>query len=89
MRLKHWLTEWIDYLWLCIVTSPRGSIKKTTVVGNRSIYTGQVGPFEVTTTFRNTKEEDGYSREELYSLLKLIRREEERHQWKVPEPKEF
>lgn len=55
-------------------------------VGNRQIEKGLVDGIEVTTILRDTQQSDGYSREELFEMLTLIRREEERHRWKVPEP---
>lgn len=57
-------------------------------VGNRFERRMMLGKFEVTITYRNTHEPDGYSREELYGMLRTIRREEKRHEWKVPEPEE-
>lgn len=62
------------------ITKSKGS------VGNRFIEVTMIGPLEVTITCRDTRREDGYSREELYSMLRLIRKEEVRHEWKVPEP---
>jgi len=44
--------------------------------------------WEVTVIYRDTTKEDGYSREELYRMLKLIRKEEIRQQWKIPEPEQ-
>ncbi len=55
-------------------------------VANRSIRTldGTKRKWELTITDKS--ERDGYSREELYCMLKLIRAEEKRQGWKVPEP---
>jgi hypothetical protein len=55
-------------------------------VGNRRIYTFKLEPLEITVTSRDTTEEDGYSRVELYNMLKLIRTNEVVQQWRVPEP---
>lgn len=62
------------------------NFKQVTSVGNRMIYVGWSGKSEVTITLRNTREPDGYARTELLEMLKLIRVEEERQHWKVPEP---
>jgi len=35
----------------------------------------------------DTRKPDGYSREELYEMLKIIRAAEKRSGWKCPEPK--
>lgn len=56
------------------------------MVGNRTIEVGMVGTLEVTTIVRETSQPDGYSREELLSMLRLIRTHEEFQHWKVPEP---
>lgn len=55
-------------------------------VANRFIRTGFLGVLEFTVTIRDPRQEDGYSREELLNLLKLIRVQEEKQNWKVPEP---
>lgn len=53
---------------------------------NRYEITHHCGPLVVVTTIQDTREEDGYSREELYRMLRLIRQHEELQEWKVPEP---
>jgi len=39
----------------------------------------------VTVTYRDTRQEDGYSREELLAMLETVRRHEALQGWKVPE----
>ena len=53
---------------------------------NRYVKVFKIGVFEVSITYRDTTKEDSYSREELVTMLKVIRNEEQRQQWKVPEP---
>jgi hypothetical protein len=53
---------------------------------NRRTSRVTFGPIEVTITCRDTREPDGYERTELYRMLHLIRSEEIRQNWKVPEP---
>jgi hypothetical protein len=53
---------------------------------NRRWSTWVVGRIEVTTTYRDTSEPDGHSREELVEMLATVRRAEAETGWRVPEP---
>lgn len=53
---------------------------------NRVWHVVQRGPIEATLTFRDTRQEDGYSREELVVMLRTVRVHEAKQGWKVPEP---
>lgn len=53
---------------------------------NRRYRQFMSGPFEVTITYRDTREPDGYSREELLEMLETVRKHEASQGWKVPEP---
>lgn len=53
---------------------------------NRHMTVFMVGTSEVTVVVRDTTKPDGYSREELVTMLETIRREETIQQWTVPEP---
>ena len=55
---------------------------------NRHVLVNRFGPIEVTTTFRDTRKPDGYSREELVEMLQLIRRHEALQKWRAPELKD-
>lgn len=50
------------------------------------VYRTLNGHHEVTLTFRDLSHPDVYSREEVYRLLALVRREEQRMDWTCPEP---
>jgi hypothetical protein len=52
---------------------------------NRYTYVCKFGPLEMTIVVRDTREPDGYSREELVEMLQTIREQEELQGWKVPE----
>ena len=54
---------------------------------NRHYQKFTVGNLKIDLTITNLKEKDGYSREELYEMLALVRKEEKKQGWKVPEPK--
>ena len=55
---------------------------------NRVWHVVRRGPIEATLTFRDTRRDDGYSREELVSMLNTIRKQERIMGWRVPEPAE-
>lgn len=59
----------------------------TLACANRYESTRSFGPLEVRVVTRDTREPDGYSREELVMMLQLVRSEERRQGWRVPEPK--
>jgi hypothetical protein len=54
---------------------------------NRFERTYAFGPVEVRVVERDTREPDGYSREELCQMLWLVRSEEASQGWRVPEPR--
>jgi hypothetical protein len=53
---------------------------------NRSIFTYRYQNFEMKVTFRDLDKPEGYSRVELLQMLQLIRAQEAKQNWKVPEP---
>lgn len=53
---------------------------------NRSRWTYHAPNADISLEVRDRTKPDGYAREELYSMLKLIREEEKRQGWTVPEP---
>lgn len=73
------------WYWLFAYLLRRGPVRTEGFVGNRHTWKGTTGPVEIEVVIRDTRQPDGYSREELYQLLKLIRREEKRSEWKVPD----
>ena len=52
---------------------------------NRLWWVAMMGPIEVKLTYRDTRQEDGYSREELIEMLRVIRESERHMGWKVPQ----
>lgn len=71
--------------WYYVLTKlvPLGS---SLIVANRYERQGCFGPIDVRIIFRDTRQPDDYSREELYKMLKIIREAESRQRWIVPEP---
>ena len=55
---------------------------------NRKRWTYRTPNLEISLNVRALKEPDGWSREELLEMLRLIRREEKKQDWKVPEEAE-
>jgi hypothetical protein len=53
---------------------------------NRRTWMYRTPVAELSLTIRQTTEEDGYSREELVRMLRLVREQEKSQGWKVPEP---
>jgi hypothetical protein len=65
---------------------PSTAMRETGACANRKWYRGMAGPIEVTVTYRDTRQPNGYSREELLGMLENVRRHEAIQGWKVPEP---
>lgn len=55
---------------------------------NRKSFEYASGPIVMTVAFRDTRREDGYSREELMTMLATVRTHEALQGWKVPESTE-
>lgn len=53
---------------------------------NRVWHVVRRGPIEVTLTFRDTRQPDGYERTELLEMLRTVREHEAVQGWRVPEP---
>lgn len=59
------------------------------ISGCRRYYIGAYKHLRITIIIKNTSEVDyGYPREQLFDMLKAIRRCERIQNWKVPEPNE-
>lgn len=69
-------------------TSP-GAFSAYHKCANRWTRKMMIGPIELTITHRDTRDPDGYSREELVVMLETIRKHEAIMGWKVPEPREI
>jgi hypothetical protein len=77
--------EWLWYRALRFVLRRVGT-KYSLSCANRRETSHVFGPLEVRVVTRDTREPDGYSREELCQMLALVRSEEARQGWRVPEP---
>lgn len=53
---------------------------------NRRYRRVMMGHYEVTITYRDTSQPDGYERTELLKMLETVRKHEALQGWKVPEP---
>jgi hypothetical protein len=80
--LRRWL--WYKLLRFAL---RRAGPTSTFSCANRYETTHAFGPLEVRVVTRDTREPDGYCREELLQMLRLVRSEEARQGWKVPEPR--
>jgi hypothetical protein len=60
--------------------------RSTHVCANRWESVSRCSAYEVTLTVRDTAKPDGYSRKELYSMLRTVREHEAKQGWRVPEP---
>ena len=88
MKPKSW--SWRAWFWYrVIVFATRRAGRSSGACANRYMYTCWFGPLEMSITIRDTKEPDGYSREELVEMLAIIRAQETQQEWKVPEPSHF
>jgi hypothetical protein len=85
MKPRTWsFREWFWYR--VIVFATRGSVPRLFgACANRILYTCWFGPLEMSIVIRNTREPDGYSREELVAMLDLVRKYEKKQGWTVPE----
>lgn len=70
----------VDLLWPSNVMATAGAC------ANRRWRRGMAGPIEITVTYRDTRQPDGHSREELVEMLATIRKCEAEMGWRVPEP---
>lgn len=61
----------------------RGGLK---LCANRVTRTFVIGKLEVDIVFRDTSRPDAYSREEVYEMLRKVRRDELQTGWTCPEP---
>lgn len=55
---------------------------------NRTTFTLADDSVEYTLVVRDKREPDDYSREEVYAMLRTVRRAERRSVWQCPEPTE-
>ena len=79
---RRWLLNIFQLLWL------KGDDHASVgACANRRWRRFMAGPIEVTILYRDTRLDDGYSREELLEMLQTVRKHEARLGWKVPEPK--
>jgi hypothetical protein len=79
-------TSWATRFWYkALLFTARRRLKSSFACANRFERSGFYGPFEVTIIIRDTRSEDGYSREELINMLKCVRKHETVSGWKVPE----
>jgi hypothetical protein len=74
------------WLWVFRKLLGRAPWTSQSSVGNRYAGSGVFGCFEVALVMRDMRQPSGYSREELYAMLRAIRSEEIIQHWKVPEP---
>lgn len=72
------------WFWL-LQFSLRRRARSWKACANRVEIHSRFGATEVTVTFRDTTQPDGYSREELVEMLALVRHHERLQGWKVPE----
>lgn len=88
MSWKSYKEQWRIWFWWRVlrVLGIWVPFQDVTLVGNRFIRRGNLVPLDVTIIQRDTREPDGYERTELLRMMYLIRTEEERQQWTVPEP---
>jgi hypothetical protein len=56
------------------------------VCANRHWRNATCGPYEIELIMRDTRQPNGYSREELVEMLRTIRKHEAYMGWRVPEP---
>jgi hypothetical protein len=64
---------------------PNRPLSSSGSCANRRWWKTMSGPIEITLTYRDTRQEDGYSREELLQMLNEVRKHEAKQGWKVPE----
>lgn len=75
--------DWLRWKLLGLLwPGPHASVGRC---ANRVWHTVRRGPIEATLTFRDTRQEDGYSREELVAMLETVRRHEALQGWHVPD----
>jgi hypothetical protein len=78
---------WASRLWYSVFLIALRRLRRSSwgSCANRSTVVANVGNLEVTVVVRDTSRPDGYSREELVGMLRLLRRHERLQHWRVPE----
>lgn len=85
MRRLDVQTLWV-WLWFSVMKRIRGGWGMCANRNWKSFCYGRDRRYEVTVTIRDTAEEDGYERTEVYRMLREVRLQEKRSNWKCPEP---
>ena len=70
----------VDWLW------PSNMMQTVGSCANRRWHRGVSGPIEITVIYRDMRQHDGYSREELVEMLATVRKCEAEMEWRVPDP---
>lgn len=86
--MRGWLVRRLCRILLALLRRLEGP-GGLTLCANRRTRTWLLGEHELTFTWRDTRQPDGYSREELYRMLKLVRDHEHLQEWRCPEPYPF
>ena len=81
-RIRFWLRA-LDFVLYGLRLSTKSS--SVAACANRHTTTCRAGSVEVTVMVRDTSRPDGYSREELVEMLRLVREQELLQGWRVPE----
>lgn len=76
--MNWWRLRLILWLW--------PSRTSTAACANRRSRRTTCGPYEIELNVRDTSQPDGYSREELLTMLQEVRKHEAIQGWRVPEP---
>lgn len=82
--MKKKLKRWQEKFWWYLLRKFTAN-RSTSICGNRHVKVSMLGCMEITITFRDTRDPDGYSREDLLEMLRLIRKHEMIQNWRTPD----
>lgn len=78
---------WRWKLFIMGLKALRPFVVQTGTCSNRSWKIFRIASLELRTVLRNVDRPDGYSREELTEMLRLVREHEGRQGWRAPDPR--
>lgn len=82
-KMGAWKRLWFEVMMFAL---RRGGEKGSGSCANRRWHRTMFGSRETRLVLRDTTQEDGYSRMELYEMLRTVRLHERRQGWECPEP---
>jgi hypothetical protein len=85
-KMGAWKRFWFAVMLFAFRRGARHGLVNTMSCANRVEFTTKFGAHEARLVLRDTSQGDGYSRVELYEMLRIVRYHEQAMGWTCPEP---